>query len=222
MASDPLGLEEEAEMLRKMGKNKKSSRNSSKPIEIDPELELEMEEEKARLDAEERDAFAKRVLERDRTNTKQMYFDTSEKAKKYSKNEPTPDEMYDMRIKSRRDYLRRREEDKMVLLEQEIKDDKWLFQSQNLTKAEKLDLKRKEQVLAYSKEYKKIIQKEQDDRYHIPDENIMGQIPDKYLEVEESGDVRDQDGNLIKQSDQARWESQHLRRSNIKNLGAKD
>merc|ERR1711972_650122 len=97
-----------------------------------------------------------------------MYIDTLEKAKKYSKNEPTPDEMYDMRIKSRRDYLRRREEDKMALLEQEIKDDKWMFKNQTLTKREKLELKRKEQVLAYSKEYKKIIQKEQDDRYHIP------------------------------------------------------
>merc|ERR1711972_815533 len=98
------------------------------------------------------------------------------------------------------------------------KDDKELFRGQRLTAREKRDLRRKEQVLKYSKEYKKIIEKETDDRYHIPDENVIGKVPDKYAEIEELGDVRDQDGNLIKQSDQARWESQHLKRSNLEML----
>ena len=112
---DVLGFDEEREMVAKVNKKSKNSKNTRAEPEIDPELELELEEEVARQDAEERDAFAKRILERDRENTKQI-ISSSEKAKRYTKNEPTPDEMFDMRIKSRRDYLRRREEDKMALL----------------------------------------------------------------------------------------------------------
>merc|ERR1712157_11891 len=188
---------------------------------IDPEDELAADEARERLDQEERDAFARRILEKDKARTRNKITENVDAKNISEPNKPTEQEFYDLRIKSRQDYLKKREQQKIEELEQEIKDNEYLFKGQTLTKREKKDQKRRKEILAYSKAYKNLVEKESNDRYFIPDEK-QGQLQDKYVEIQETGDTLDADtGKLQKLTDQQKWESLHLRRTNFK-LGAQD
>merc|ERR1712038_1223645 len=183
-------------------------------IEEDPELELEREEQERLRDLEERDAFAKRMINKEHEMTRKRIQEEMDER-------DAGLDFDDIRIKSRREYLKKREEDKMVELEQEIKDDKWLFSGQKLTRREKARPAQKERILEISKQYKKVVRDEADQRYHIPEES-RNKLNDKYVEIEEQGDMKDTDGNLMKMTDQQRWEQVHMKRATIKGFGAKD
>ena len=57
---------------------------------------------------------------------------------------------------SRREYLKKREEDKLIELQQDIEDEKYLFGGEELTKDEREELKTKEELLKLANEYKKV------------------------------------------------------------------
>lgn len=78
-----------------------------------------------------------------------------------------------MRKRSRWDYLKKRETEKLEDLEAEIKDDEYLFSSEDLTEREKKDLHYKRTLRDLAKDYKKAGAKEQEERknrYYMPEE----------------------------------------------------
>lgn len=82
----------------------------------------------------------------------------------------------ELRKRSRWDYLKKREAEKLEDLEAEILDEEYLFSSAELTEREKKNLEYKRTVRDLAKDYKKAGAKEQEERrnrYYIPEESRM-------------------------------------------------
>src|SRR5262249_26606018 len=65
----------------------------------------------------------------------------------------------DLRIRSRQEYLKKREEQRILLAEMEIDDEKFLFKDEKLSKRERSELEYKKQVLQLAKERMRISDK---------------------------------------------------------------
>ncbi|KAL0174808.1 hypothetical protein M9458_030776, partial [Cirrhinus mrigala] len=79
----------------------------------------------------------------------------------------------ELRKQSRWEYLTKREQEKIDDLEAEIKDEEYLFSTQNLTDRERKDLEYKRQVRDLARDYKKAGAKEKEERknrYYMPEE----------------------------------------------------
>lgn len=79
----------------------------------------------------------------------------------------------ELRKRSRWEYLKKRETEKMEDLEADIKDDEYLFSTEELTEREKKDLDYKRTLRDLAKDYKKAGAKEQEERknrYYMPEE----------------------------------------------------
>lgn len=79
----------------------------------------------------------------------------------------------ELRKQSRREYLTKREQEKIDDLEAEIKDEEYLFSTQNLTDRERKELEYKRQVRDLARDYKKAGAKEKEERnnrYYMPEE----------------------------------------------------
>jgi hypothetical protein len=61
-----------------------------------------------------------------------------------------------LREKSRRQYLEKREEDQLLALEADLKDEEYLFESEELTEKERHKLKSQKELLAIAKEYRNV------------------------------------------------------------------
>lgn len=86
---------------------------------------------------------------------------------------PVSLQLPELRKQSRWDYLKKREEEKLEDLEAEIKDDEYLFSTEELTEREKRELDYKRNLRDLAKEYKKAGAKEQEERknrYYMPEE----------------------------------------------------
>ncbi|XP_015686437.1 pre-mRNA-splicing factor ATP-dependent RNA helicase DHX16-like, partial [Protobothrops mucrosquamatus] len=80
----------------------------------------------------------------------------------------------ELRKKSRREYLAKREKDKMEDLEAEIKDEEYLFSEQELTALEQQELEYKCKVRDLAKQYKQAGEQEKmekHNRYYMPEES---------------------------------------------------
>lgn len=184
----------------------------------------EEREEQARLkDLEERDAFAERVKLRDKEKTRNIVERSDKKAyeeaqKRLKMAEEDRKHMIpELRKKSRRDYLGKREKDKMEDLEAEIADEEYFFADSELTAAEKKALEYKRKVRDLAKDYKKAGEKERmekHDRYFMPEETRSKNIPDRYEEPVS-------EGRFAPQEEQRRWEEEHIGAAALK-FGAKD
>lgn len=78
-----------------------------------------------------------------------------------------------MRKRSRRDYLKKREAEKLEDLEAEIKDEEYLFSTEDLTEREQKELLYKRTLRDLAKDYKKAGAKEEEERknrYYMPEE----------------------------------------------------
>lgn len=81
--------------------------------------------------------------------------------------------MPELRKRSRWEYLKKREAEKLEDLEAEIKDDEYLFSTEELTEREKKELEYKRTLRDLATDYKKAGAKEQEERknrYYIPEE----------------------------------------------------
>lgn len=81
--------------------------------------------------------------------------------------------MPELRKRSRWDYLKKREAEKLEDLEAEIKDDEYLFHTDELTERERKELEYKRTLRDLAKDYKKAGAKEQEERknrYYMPEE----------------------------------------------------
>lgn len=78
-----------------------------------------------------------------------------------------------MRKRSRWEYLKKRESEKLEDLEAEIHDEEYLFAKENLTKREHKELHYKRTLRDLAKDYKKAGAKEHEERknrYYMPEE----------------------------------------------------
>jgi len=116
----------------------------------------------------------------------------------------------DLRKKSRRDYVKKRRVDKVEMLQEDIRDDEYLFEDSQLSKREKQDREYKKKVFHLAVEHAKAGELEKVQRYEMPQEN---QKPAKYDDtvVEELGP----------NYEQKKWEEDKLGYAVMK-FGAKD
>ncbi|KAH6946102.1 hypothetical protein HPB50_011633 [Hyalomma asiaticum] len=105
-----------------------------------------------------------------------------------------------LRVESRRQYLEKRKEDKLVELEADIHDEQFLFSDVKLTDRERKELEYKQKVLQLAKEHDKARELEKDDI-------------EEYVEVDE----REQ----VPQAEQRKWEEERMGIARM-HFGARD
>lgn len=77
--------------------------------------------------------------------------------------------MPELRKASRREYLKKRKEDKLMELEDDIRDDEYLFDESQLTQREREDRAYKKKLLDLANRHKRAGDVEKVQRYHMPD-----------------------------------------------------
>ncbi|KAI1725162.1 helicase associated domain (HA2) domain-containing protein [Ditylenchus destructor] len=183
----------------------------------DSESDIEKLEEAALKDQEERDAFSKRIRERDKKDQRHIVSKSEAKAAaEASKRLNIADTVEDnkalfnkLRYESRKEYLAKRKEDKKMELEALVRDDETLFAKEELTRKEQLDRKYRKEVLDYVKQYDEAGNVMKVQRYHVPDAATK-KVPDSWVE---EPDLPGGDGR--------RWEEERLMSAVFK-TGAKD
>lgn len=157
-------------------------------------------------DRRERDEFSKRLLKKDREKTrnvpsrseKSAYAEAARRLKIES-DKDNEKLIPRLRVESRRKYLEKRKEDKVIELEQDIVDDEYLFDEDELTEREKTDREYKKKVLTLAKEHGKARELERIQRYRMPKES---KEIDKYEEVDEK--------ERIPYYEQKKWEEEQM------------
>ncbi|XP_054039849.1 pre-mRNA-splicing factor ATP-dependent RNA helicase DHX16 isoform X2 [Rissa tridactyla] len=189
----------------------------------EPEAEWEASERERLRDLEERDAFAERLRRRDRDRTRSVL--TRPDAKAYEEaqkrlkiaEEDQKTMVPELRKKSRREYLAKREKDKLEELEAEIADEEYLFGEETLTGAERRELEYKRRVRDLAREYKRAGEKEKlekSNRYYIPEET-RGKIPERE-EV-----LGGEEERMAPRDEQRRWEEERIGAASLR-FGARD
>lgn len=185
------------------------------------EEEWEKEERERQQDIEERDAFAERVKQKDKDKTRNIAERTDKKAyeeaqKRLKMAEDDQKNMLpELRKRSRWEYLKKREAEKLEDLEEEIKDDEYLFHTEELTERERKELEYKRTLRDLAKDYKKAGAKEQEERknrYYMPEEKRSKEVPQRDLELEETP--------MELGGEQGRWEEERLKTASL-SFGAK-
>lgn len=194
-----------------MNKSKKRNYSSSSS-------ESDSAEENRLKDIQERDEFAKRLKKRDEEKTKKISEATSkrsyeEAAKRLKLEAGDRDKLLPkLRIDSRRKYLEKRKEDKVIELEADIADDEYLFDESTLTKRERQEREHKKTILQLAKEHEKARELENVHRYHMP-QDLGKDAKGEYIEVDEN--------EKLPHSEQQKWEQEQIKSAFFK-FGAKD
>ncbi|KAM3654679.1 LOW QUALITY PROTEIN: pre-mRNA-splicing factor ATP-dependent RNA helicase DHX16-like, partial [Ammospiza maritima maritima] len=121
----------------------------------------------------------------------------------------------ELRKRSRREYLAKREREKLEELEQEIQDEELLFGEEALTAPERRELRYKRRLRDLARDYKRAGAREElerSSRYHIPEETRDKKIPEREEAQEEA---------LAPRDEQRRWEEQLLGAAALR-FGARD
>ncbi|KAJ6652892.1 hypothetical protein lerEdw1_010550 [Lerista edwardsae] len=166
----------------KKGREDDEGRNpaTSPKKEEDSEDEWDRSERERLQDLEERDAFAERVKRKDKEKTRNILERSDKKAYEEAQKRlkmAEEDKRFmipELRKKSRREYLAKREKDKIEDLEAEIADDEYLFSDLELTAKEKQELEYKRKVRDLAKQYKQAGEQEKlekSNRYYMPEES---------------------------------------------------
>jgi len=172
-----------AEDHREMRRRRKEEKDSGVQSKLTEQERAEIEREK---DLRDRDEFAKRLQERDHKKTKQKakkndsdededaYQNRIKAEERLARGEAVVDEVTGeemtldrLREKSRRTYLKKREEREIKLLKQALEDEEELFAGTKLTKAEKRRIALGKQILNMTKERE---DDQNDGFYRLPDE----------------------------------------------------
>ena len=193
-----LAKEREAAIKRELEKSKQyklvESDEESPPKKVikkeKNESDSDDEEKKRVSDLKERDEFAERLKKKDKESQRNVISATksSSEAEKRRQLEAGGKEVIDrLRIESRRQYLKKREDDKLLELEADIMDDEYLFEESQLTEKERHDREYKKKILLLAKEHKKAGDIEKAQRYTMPDDVKVRSktVPDKYVELDE-------------------------------------
>ncbi|XP_048472944.1 pre-mRNA-splicing factor ATP-dependent RNA helicase DHX16 isoform X2 [Rhincodon typus] len=206
-----------------MSSGQRARNPSPQKLSGSEEEEWEKEEKDRLKDLEERDAFAERIKQRDKDRTRNILERSDKKAyeeaqKRLKMGEEDRRAMIpELRKKSRRDYLGKREQEKLEDLEAEILDDEYLFSSTELSTREKQQLEYKKKVRDLAREYKAAgdqEKQEQSNRYYMPEESRSKKVPDRYEEPKA-------DDKHAPRDEQRRWEEEHMDAALLK-FGARD
>lgn len=142
---------------------------------MEEETEEERLERERLEDIRQRDELAERLKEKDKERTKKMVEDrSSKKDSEASKRRNLADDkearksaLPDLRDRSRQQYLKLRETQKLELLRQQIEDEEFLFRDQKLTKREREQHEYNKKVYELAKARLQIDTKE--DGYMMPE-----------------------------------------------------
>lgn len=195
---------------------KRSNSDHKSVKKEEEEEEWETEERERLLDIEERDAFAERVKLRDKDKTRNIAERTDKKAYEEAQKrlkmaeEDQKNILPELRKRSRWDYLKKREAEKLEDLEAEIADEEYLFTTDELTERERKELEYKRTLRDLAKDYKKAGAKEHEERknrYYMPEENRSKEVPQRDLELEETP--------LELGGEQGRWEEERLKTASL-------
>lgn len=174
-------------------------------------------EDERKRDLKERDEFAERLKQRDAGKTRNIVHASERKAyeeaaKRLKLEAEDRDKMIPkLRIESRRRYLEKRKDDKLQELEEDIKDDEFLFEDDVLTQREKKEREHKKQLLKLAQEHEQARELERVQRYHMPQDMGKGSTSE-YIEVDEV--------EKLPQSEQKKWEKEQMA-SAVFSFGAK-
>jgi pre-mRNA-splicing factor ATP-dependent RNA helicase DHX16 len=203
--------------------NLPDSRKNKK--EFKPRIKSDDSEDEQTKDLRERDEFAKRLKERDlqkSSKKEDKYSSQKEKALQERKRlaldrDARNREMPDLREKSRQEYLKKREEQRLELLQQKIQDEELLFDQEELTFKEKQELELNKQVLKLTKERLQLSEKIEG--YVMPEDYITekGTIDSKKQKDLLYGRYKD----TIVRDEQDSWEQGQIQKSLAK-LGTLD
>ncbi|VDN16931.1 unnamed protein product, partial [Dibothriocephalus latus] len=173
--------------------------------------EYEKEERDRQEDLKERDAFVKRLLDRDQGATKKIAPGNrassrlEEDLKRLEAGEVSKEELLaELKKRSRREYLRKRQADKLHDLEAEIRDE------ETLTEYEKAELEYKRTIMGVVTAHKDVTTEQTIPHYFIPTETKRPD--DTYYEDENEKGPH---------GESRRWEQEHIS-SALFSHGAKD
>ncbi|XP_042280465.1 pre-mRNA-splicing factor ATP-dependent RNA helicase DHX16 [Thunnus maccoyii] len=195
---------------------KRSNSDHKSVMKEEEEEEWETEERERLQDIEERDAFAERVKLRDKDKTRNIAERTDKKAYEEAQKrlkmaeEDQKNILPELRKRSRWDYLKKREAEKLEDLEAEIADEEYLFTTDELTERERKELDYKRTLRDLAKDYKKAGAKEHEERknrYYMPEENRSKEVPQRDLELEETP--------MELGGEQGRWEEERLKTASL-------
>ncbi|XP_022327385.2 pre-mRNA-splicing factor ATP-dependent RNA helicase DHX16-like [Crassostrea virginica] len=205
-------------------KQESSSESSSDEInldkdddrdETDDDSEEEIEKERLK-DLDERDQFAERLKVKDKEKQRSVISKSEKKAYEEARKRLEMEAqdrkkiVPELRKKSRRDYLKKRNVDKLEDLEAELMDEEYLFGEMELTQREKREREYKKTVLKLAKDHHKAREVEKVNRYYMPKDDVKPS--DKYEE-----DLTEKGPN----HEQKRWEEEHVGAAIMK-FGARD
>ncbi|XP_006103978.1 putative pre-mRNA-splicing factor ATP-dependent RNA helicase DHX16 [Myotis lucifugus] len=188
--------EEEEEEEEDSARGKKTGGSRQQTEKPESEDEWERTERERLQDLEERDAFAERVRQRDKDRTRNVLERSDKKAyeeaqKRLKMAEEDRKAMVpELRKKSRREYLAKREREKLEDLEAELADEEFLFGDVELSQHERRELKYKRRVRDLAREYRAAGEQEKleaTNRYHMPEETRGQPARAVDLVEEESG-----------------------------------
>ena len=196
------------------------------------ETEEERKERERLEDIAERDAFAERMREKDKDRTKKLVTDRTTRgedgleAEKRALLADDPEArrsvIDDLRLRSRQEYLTKREQQRLDLLRMEIEDEKILFRNQKMSKREEREYEKKKELIKIMEARQRI--DDGRDGYMMPDDYIteQGKMDAKkrknalYQRYEEN---KPADGQFVTDVDQ--WEAQQTDKTSLK-TGAMD
>lgn len=187
-------------------------------IKTEPNWDSDPEDERLK-DLKERDEFAARLRDKDKEKTRNIVERSDKKAFEEAAKrlkleaEDRKKILPKLRVESRRKYLEKRKEDKLIELEGDIQDEQFLFSDVRLTKREKKELEYKQKVLKLAKEHEKARELEKVQRYRMPEERKGKDDIEEYVEV----DAKEQ----VPQAEQRKWEEERLGIAQL-HFGAKD
>uniref|UniRef100_T1JFW1 Uncharacterized protein n=1 Tax=Strigamia maritima TaxID=126957 RepID=T1JFW1_STRMM len=154
--------------------------------------------------SQERDEFADRLKRKDKTKTRNIIVEKSgfEEAAKRLGVEDRKKIIPKLRVESRRKYLIKRKEDKLVELECDIQDEDYFFSEMTLTKPEKTKQQYKRNLLQLVGEHEKAGELEKIERYHMPeDDKAKNRLPIKKKYV---------DKEISRNYEQRKWEEKQM------------
>ena len=159
-------------------------------------------------DLQERDEFAQRLIKKDKERRKNVAEKSDkrayeEAAKRIAMEAESREKLVpDLRKESRRKYLTKRKEDKLNELKDDIMDDEFLFDEDQLTEKEKAERRYKKKVLELAVEHSRAGEIEKVQRYHMPEDRKDAKDKKHFDEAEEK--------EKLPNYEQKRWEEEHL------------
>ncbi|KAJ3597212.1 hypothetical protein NHX12_000741 [Muraenolepis orangiensis] len=198
------------------GKKKKSKDKGSKRKHIRQKKESESSSED---EAPKRGSSRVKLKDKDKTRniaerTDKKAYEEAQKRLKMAE-EDQRKILPELRKHSRREYLQKRQAEKLEDLDAEIADEEYLFSSDKMTESEHKELDYKRTLRDLAKDYKQAGAREQHERknrYFMPEEKRSKQVPQRELELEEMP--------MEVGGEQGRWEEERLKTASL-SFGAK-